>query len=117
MQKHQLSKKSQEVVAEQCIKVSTNLFTAFWVAILIVPISAIVGNAFSPSASDLSAWDAFLNLFASWYGALFLVLELILYKLTLKLRKEALLTYNELYPDKKIDVSSDSSELGICTNN
>jgi len=95
----QRTKKTQEMHAEQLLKISTNLFTAFFVAMLIVPISVVAGAAFNntPKANPL---ELFMNLFGSWYGVVFILAELSLYYVVFKTRDNAFSIYNELYPDE-----------------
>ena len=99
MSKVERSKKTQEVHAEQLLKLSTNLMTAFFVVILIVPISAIVSAAFN--GINISPKEAFLNLFGSWYAIVFIAAEVGLYYLVGKTKDNALATYDELYPDEQ----------------
>ena len=91
------TRRAQEMHAEQLLKVSTSLFTAFFVAILIVPISAIVNVAFNGINVDTSR--VFLNLFSSGYTIIFILAELGLYILVAKTKSDALAIYDELYPD------------------
>jgi Na+/H+ antiporter NhaC len=101
MNKSNRTRKAQEVHAEQLLKVSTSLFTAFFVVILIVPISAIVGAAFKGIHVDPK--DVFLSLFSSWYTLVFIAAELGLYCIVLKTKTDALAIYDELYPDEVIE--------------
>ena len=89
--------------AEQLLKISTNLFTAFFVTVLIVPISVVVGAAFNNSTT-LNPIDFFFNLFGSWYGVVFIVSESVLYYLVFKSRDNAFAIYNELYPDEEVEM-------------
>lgn len=100
MKKVGVSRKSQEVHAEQLLKVSTSLLTAFLVIILIVPISTIVGASFNNI--QISPKEAFFNLFGSWYVIVFIVAELGLLYLVGKTKDNALAIYDELYPDEEI---------------
>lgn len=97
MKKPERSRKAQEVHAEQLLKISTSLLTAFLIVILIVPISAIVGAAFN--GVQMSPKEVFFNLFSSWYAAVFIVAELALYYMVGKTKDNALAIYDELYPD------------------
>ena len=61
------SRKAQEVHAEQLLKISTSLLTAFFVVILIVPISSIIAASFN-SSPDVDITAFFFKLFGSWFG-------------------------------------------------
>jgi hypothetical protein len=91
------SRKSQEVHAEQLLKLSTSLMTAFFIVILIVPLSGIVGA--SINEVNISPKDAFFNLFGSWYSIVFIASELGLFYLVGQTKDKALAIYDELYPD------------------
>ena len=92
------SRKTKEIHAEQMLKVSTSLYTAFCVSILIVPISAVVGAAFDNVPAN--PLEVIIRLFGSWYGVVFLVTELLLYYVIQQARNNAFKIYNELYPDE-----------------
>ncbi len=92
------SRKAQEVHAEQLLKISTSLLTAFFVVILIVPISSIVAAAFNGSP-DIDVTAFFFKLFGSWFGGVFILAELGLLYIVGKTRDNALAIYDELYPD------------------
>jgi len=92
------SRKAQEVHAEQLLKLSTSLMTAFFVVILIVPISSVVAASFNNSP-DISPIDFFFKLFGSWYVIVFILAELGLYYIVVKTKENALSIYDELYPD------------------
>ncbi|RCU42879.1 hypothetical protein DU002_19105 [Corallincola holothuriorum] len=92
------SRKAKEVHAEYLMKLSTSLMTAFLVAILILPISAVVGSALS-NQPTIDALTAFRNLFGTWYSLVFILAEVCIYYLVLSTKKQALEIYNELYPD------------------
>lgn len=93
------SQKAQEVHAEQLLKLSTSLMTAFFVVILIVPISAVVSTAFS--GVNIAPKDALFNLFGSWYGIVLLVAEGLLFYLVGITKESALDIYDKLYPDSE----------------
>ena len=93
------TRKAKEMHAEQLLKVSTNLLTAFFVAMLIVPISVVAGAAFN-NIPNPSPWNVFMNLFGSWYAAVFIAAEAGLYYVVFKTRDNAFELYNELYPDE-----------------
>lgn len=99
MKKVGRSRKAQEVHAEQLLKVSTSLLTAFLVIILIVPISTIIAAAFNDVL--VNPKEVFFNLFGSWYAIVFIVAELGLLYLVGKTKDNALAIYDELYPDEK----------------
>lgn len=92
------SRKAKEIHAEQLLKISTSLLTAFFVVILIVPISSVIAASFNNS-SDQNIIDFIFNLFGTWYGGLFILAEFSLIYLVKKLRDNALDIYDELYPD------------------
>ncbi|NQZ89065.1 MAG: hypothetical protein HRT54_15925 [Colwellia sp.] len=100
------SRKAKEVHAEQLLKISTSLLTAFFVIILIVPISTIVAASFNDTY--INPKDVFLNLFSSWYAVVFLVSEVVLLTLLVKIKNDAYDIYDDLYPDKKTDRSNES---------
>ena len=91
------SRKAREVHAEQLLKLSTSLLTAFLVIILIVPISTIVAASFNNI--QINPKEVFFNLFGSWYAVVFIVAELGLLYLVGKTKDDALAIYDELYPD------------------
>lgn len=93
------SRKAQEVHAEQLLKLSTSLMTAFFVVILIVPISTVVAASFN-NFPDVSPIDFFFKLFGSWYAAVFILAEFGLLYIVGKTRDNALSIYDELYPDE-----------------
>lgn len=72
------SRKAQEVHAEQLLKLSTSLMTAFFVVILIVPISTVVAASFN-SILNINPIDFFFKLFCSWYAIVFILAEICLY--------------------------------------
>jgi len=102
MKKVDRSRKAQEVHAEQLLKVSTSLLTAFLVIILIVPISTIVAASFNDV--QINPKEVFLNLFGSWYAVVFIVAELGLLYLVGKTKDNALAIYDELYPDEQSEI-------------
>ena len=95
-------RKSKEMHAEQLLKVSTSLLTAFFITILIVPISIIVGAAFN-NTPNVSPYKVLMNLFGSWYAIIFLLAEASLYYVVFKTRTHAFSIYDELYPDEKTE--------------
>jgi len=96
------SRKAQEVHAEQLLKLSTSLLTAFFVVIFIVPISSIVAASFNNSP-EIDSIDFFLKLFGSWHSVVFIFAELGLYYIVVKTKESALSIYGELYPDGNVD--------------
>jgi NADH:ubiquinone oxidoreductase subunit 6 (subunit J) len=102
MKKVDRSRKAQEVHAEQLLKISTSLLTAFLVIILIVPITSIVAASFNNVQANPK--DVFLNLFGSWYAIVFLVAELGLLYMVGKTKDDALAIYDELYPDEQSEI-------------
>jgi len=96
------SRKSQEVHAEQLIKISTSLQTAFLLVLLVVPISSVIAASFNGS-SDINAIGFFLKLFGSWFGGVFILSEIFLVLLVNITRRKALDIYDELYPDSLVD--------------
>ena len=102
MKKVDRSRKAQEVHAEQLLKVSTSLLTAFLVIVLIVPISTIVAASFN--GVQASPKEVFFNLFGSWYAIVFLAAEIGLLCLVGKTKDDALAIYDELYPDEQSEI-------------
>lgn len=100
MKKSDRSRKAQEVHAEQLLKLSTSLMTAFCVIILIVPITAVVSASFN-SIPNTNPIDFFKKLFGSWYGIIFILAEIGLYYVVLKTKENALSIYDDLYPDEE----------------
>ena len=99
MKKTDRSRKAREMHAEQLLKISTSLLTAFFIAIIIVPISSIITASFNNS-SDISMTSFLLRLFGSWFGVVFIAAEFALIYIAGKTRENALSIYDELYPDK-----------------
>ncbi|MBO9492036.1 hypothetical protein J7384_16870 [Endozoicomonas sp. G2_1] len=95
-------RKAKEMHAEQLLKISTNLFTAFIVTILIVPISVVASAAFHNTTTQ-NPLNIFINLFGSWYAVVFIAAESALYYLVFKARDNAYAIYNELYPDDEVE--------------
>ena len=102
MKQIQSSKKSQEMHAEQLLKVSTSLLTAFIIAIFIIPMSTVVGASLRNDTS-VAPMDAFTNLFGSWYGVIFVVAEVVILIIVLRSKRIALSIYDDLYPDEQIE--------------
>lgn len=100
MAKIEHSRKAKEASAEQLLKLSTNLLTAFFVSILVLPMSVVVGAAFNNELME-NPLNIVLRLFSSWYGFIFIVAECGLYYLVFKARDNGLEIYNELYPDEE----------------
>jgi len=96
------SRKAQEIHAEQLLKISTSLITAFFVVILIVPISSVIAASFS-SSPDIGAINFFFKLFGSWFGGVFILAEFTLIYLVNLTRNNALDIYDELYPDSELE--------------
>lgn len=86
--------------AEQLLKLSTSLLTAFFLTILVVPISVLVGAAFR-NAPITDPFEVFMGLFGSWYSVIFILAEAGLYFVVFKARDNANEIYNELYPDEQ----------------
>lgn len=80
------------------MKTSSGLITAFFVAILILPISAIVNSAWS-NTPIINPASAFNRVFSSWYGGAFIFCEASLFLLVTYSKNKAMKIYNELYPD------------------
>ena len=95
------TRKAQEVHAEQLLKISTSLLTAFFVAILVVPISSVIAASFNTDV-DINGIDFFFRLFASWYAVVFILAEFSLIYIVIRIRTKALDIYDELYPDSNI---------------
>jgi len=108
LKKIERSRKAKEIHAEQLLKISTSLLTAFFVIILIVPISTIVAASFNDIY--INPKDVFLNLFNSWYAVVFLVSEVVLFTLLIKIKKDAYDIYDDLYPDEKTHILKESEE-------
>lgn len=98
MKNSERSRKAQEIHAEQLLKISTSLLTAFFVVILIVPISSIIAASFN-NTPDIDVTSFFFKLFGSWFGGVFIIAELGLLYIVGKTRGTALAIYDELYPD------------------
>ena len=96
------TRKAQEVHAEQLLKISTSLLTAFFVAILVVPISSVIAASFNKDV-DINGIDFFFRLFASWYAVVFILAEFSLIYIVIRIRTKALDIYDELYPDSNIE--------------
>lgn len=92
------SRKTQEVHAEQLLKISTSLLTAFFVGMLIVPMTAIVSAAFSGKVNG-SLWEFLGSLFYSWHGVAFILAELGVYLMVVRTQDRAYAIYDRLYPD------------------
>ena len=99
MKQVERTRKAKEAHAEFLLKVSASLFTAFFITIFVVPMSAVVGAAFN-AKPEIGAIEVYKNLFGSWYGAVFLVAELCLYKIVLLTKDRGLDIYDDLYPDE-----------------
>ncbi|TMO88820.1 hypothetical protein [Pseudoalteromonas ruthenica] len=95
-------RKAKEMHAEQLLKISTNLFTAFIATILVVPISIVIRAALQNTTTQ-NPFDIFFDLFSSWYGVIFIVAEIALYYIVFKARDNAYSIYNELYPDGEVE--------------
>lgn len=93
------SKKAKEIRAEFLLKVAANLISAFFVAILILPIGAIVGSAWN-GKPVVDPVILFQTVGSTWYGGAFIVFEGLLFLLVFVLKNRAMSIYNELYPDK-----------------
>jgi hypothetical protein len=106
LKKYARGKKAREVHAEQLLKMSTSLLTAFLVIILIAPISTVVAASFNDI--HINQKDVFLNLFSTWYGILCLVSETILLSMAIKIKNDALDIYDELYPDVVTNLPKES---------
>jgi cytosine/uracil/thiamine/allantoin permease len=92
------TRKSREVHAENLLKVSTSLVTAFFITILIVPIGAILKSMFEPTGSiTLKGLTVWLFSIKVW---IFILCEIGVAKVAFSLRKKALDIYDELYPDE-----------------
>jgi NADH:ubiquinone oxidoreductase subunit 6 (subunit J) len=100
MKKTDRSRKAQEAHAEQLLKLSTSLMTAFLVVILIVPISTIVAASFN-NIPTINPIDFYSKLFGSWYAIVFILAEIGLYYVVVKTKEKALSVYDELYPDEE----------------
>ncbi len=72
--------------------------TAFFVAILILPITLIVQSFFSDSSGTISIIDVIKNI-GIVKPILFLIFEVAIFKLSDSFRLAALDIYDELYPD------------------
>ena len=98
MSKKNRSLKSKEVQAEQYIKISTSLFTAFLVTILILPITAILSAGINGPV-ELSVWEYARNLYdVSWYLTFLGILMALFFLIDLS-KKLAYDIYDELYPN------------------
>ncbi len=93
------SRRAQEAYADYLMKVSSSLFIAFLVAILIVPISAIISGGFAASHNELTIID-FLKPFLSFNWLIFLVLEWCVFWVSDNYRNRALDIYDSLSIDQ-----------------
>ena len=101
------TKKSQEMHAEQLLKLSTSLLTAFFISIFVVPIATVVGASFRNDAA-VSPLDIFSNLFGSWYAVVFIIAEICIFVVSHRFKSLALSIYDNLYPDEEPSVASSS---------
>jgi len=90
--------KSKEKHADFLMKVSLAFTNAFYLAILIVPIVAIMKSLFEPSLEPQSIYQMFLNI--GWGKSLvFFVCELCALYIATECHDRGLDIYDELYPD------------------
>lgn len=91
------SKKSQEAHADYLMKISLTMLTAFLVAILIVPIGAIIKTSFEPTSSQISLLE-FLKSLITWKWLLFGILQFCILWIADNYRNRALDIYDSLEP-------------------
>jgi hypothetical protein len=93
------TRKANEIHAEYLLKVSSTLLIAFFIAILVVPVTAIMKSVFSDNASSISLLTMLINL-GGIKIIVFLLCEFGVFYLSGTFRERALDIYDELYPDK-----------------
>ncbi len=98
MKTENMTRKTKEIHADSLMKVATNLFTAFFITILIVPMGSILGLAFRPNEINVDVF-AMVDIFGSGLGVVFLILEAVILRMALFYKGEALKIYNKIYPD------------------
>ena len=82
------------------MKVSVSLFSAFFIAILIVPITAIMQSIFSPKPVLIDIFTILKNIGIT-KTIIFVLFEYGILKVSQDLRERAYDIYDRLYPDKK----------------
>jgi len=92
------SKKSREVHAEQMLKASTTLATAFIATVLLVPMSAIMASWVSPDVG-VAFLQVVKNFLFSWEVFPFVIFEVLLAITIHSMRERAYDIYDELYSD------------------
>ena len=99
MKTKERSRKAKEAQADYLMKISVSLFTAFFIAILIVPITVIMQSTLSENPEKINILTILVNI-GFTKGIIFLICEIGVFYIADKYRGQALDIYDELYPDQ-----------------
>lgn len=94
-----MSKKAQEKHADWLFGVSSNLFCALYVMLLVAPIGAIAAAAFDKKILSVKVKEFVEEFFSSELGRVFLVFEFSALVFSLLFLFVAMNKYSKLYPD------------------
>lgn len=94
-----MTRKTKEIHAEFLLKVSSNLFSAFYVMLLVAPIGAMLSSGLNQNGISTGFSEFLSSVFLGWRATVFVTLEFAALGMALWYRTLAFKIYNELYPD------------------
>ena len=100
MKIEEMSDVTKEKHAEFSLKFSSNLITAFFITIVLGPLSVILGLILSPESMQPLSLSNFIQAFSGWQGLTFIVFESAAILLSIFAQDHAYKIYNDLYPNK-----------------
>lgn len=95
-----MSDKAKEKHAEFLLKFSSNLFTAFFITIVIGPLSVILSQIVSPETLPPLSLGKLTQALSGWQGITFIFFEGLAFYLSTTAQNKAYEIYTALYPDK-----------------
>jgi hypothetical protein len=100
-----MSDVAKEKHAEFLLKFSSNLFAAFFITILIGPLSVILSQSLGAETVTLLSFShKLLQVLSGWQGITFIIFEVATWYVASNTQDKAYDIYNALYPNKPIAI-------------
>lgn len=100
MKVEDMSDMAKEKHAEFLLKFSSNLFTAFFITIIIGPLSLILSHILGPETIPNLSWDKVRQALTGWPVITFFVFEYFAAYLAINTQNKAYEIYTTLYPNQ-----------------